>query len=59
MNIYESMELLEEEDVKKDMCLTKIRNEYYKFLDGWFTYFVNKYTGEKKIRLDEDDILID
>lgn len=44
---------------EKDMCLTKIRNEYYKFSDGWFTYFVNKYTGEKKIRLGEDDILID
>ena len=30
-------------------------NQYYKISDGWFTYFVNKTTGEKKFKLDETD----
>lgn len=31
-------------------------NKYYKFSDGWFTYYVNVRTGEKKLLLDEGDI---
>lgn len=31
-------------------------NQYYKFSDGWFTYYVNVATGEKKFKLDEGDI---
>lgn len=27
-----------------------------KYNDGWFTYFINKKTGEKKYELDEGDI---
>ena len=34
-------------------------NRYYKLNDGWFTYYVNVSTGDKKFKLDEDDILID
>ena len=26
-----------------------------KFNDGWFTYYYNVNTGEKKFRLDSDD----
>lgn len=31
-------------------------NEYYKVADGFFTYYINKSTGEKKFNLDESDI---
>lgn len=34
-------------------------NEYYEFADGMCTYFVNVHTGEKKFKLDADDILVD
>ena len=34
-------------------------NKYYQMNDGWFTYYVNISTGEKKFKLDNDDILID
>lgn len=33
-------------------------NEYYKVSDGFFTYYVNQTTGEKKFSLDENDILV-
>ncbi len=29
---------------------------WYKFSDGFFTCYVNKETGEKKLRLDSGDI---
>lgn len=35
------------------------KNEYYKFSDGWFTYFVNTETGEKKFALDPGDVLVE
>ena len=34
-------------------------NKYYKFSDGWFTYYVNVATGEKKFSLDKDDVLVE
>jgi hypothetical protein len=34
-------------------------NEYFKFSDGWFTYYVNKATGEKKFQLDDGDVEVD
>ena len=34
-------------------------NKYYQVNDGWFTYYVNISTGQKKFKLDKDDILID
>lgn len=34
-------------------------NEYYKFSDGFLTYFINVKTGEKKFELGEEDICID
>lgn len=33
------------------------QNKYYEFCDGWFTYYVNTKTGEKKFELEEGDIL--
>mgnify|MGYP000921565820 FL=1 len=33
-------------------------NEYYIMDDGFFTYYVNKMTGEKKFKLDKNDIFI-
>lgn len=35
-----------------------VSNEYVKMCDGWFTYYVNKETGEKKIVLDPDDVVV-
>ena len=34
-------------------------NKYYIFSDGWFTYYVNVVTGEKKFSLDKDDVLVE
>ena len=34
-------------------------NEYYQFSDGWFTYYVNVKTGDKKLTLDKDDVLVE
>lgn len=36
-----------------------ICNRYYKTSDGFFSYFVNAETGEKKFKLDEDDICVE
>ena len=33
-------------------------NKYYQLSDGWFTYYVNMKTGNKKFSLDKDDVLI-
>ena len=41
------------EDLLKD---DPQKHEYYKTSDGWFDYYVNKETGEKKLHLDEGDI---
>ena len=37
--------------------MEKNKNRYYKLSDGFFTYYVNEATGEKKFRLDDGDIL--
>lgn len=34
-------------------------NKYRKFDDGWFTYYINIVTGEKKFTLEEGDELVD
>ena len=31
---------------------------YYEVNDGWFIYYVNKETGEKKFKLEEGDQLV-
>lgn len=31
-------------------------NYYYKWNDGWFTYYVNISTGESKFHLDFNDV---
>lgn len=44
---------------EKKHCGSEIMNKYYKFSDGWFTYYVNVVTGEKKFSLDKDDVLVE
>lgn len=34
-------------------------NRYYKFRDGFFTYYINADTGEKKISLEAGDIEVE
>ncbi len=34
-------------------------DKYYAFDDGWFSYFVNVVTGEKKFELGSDDIEVE
>ncbi len=29
---------------------------WYKFSDGWFTYYINRQTGERKLTLDPGDV---
>ena len=36
-----------------------MENMYYRFSDGWFTYYVNVVTGEKKFRLEEGDVCVE
>ena len=48
--------------MKKGIRTNKTNNTnktYYKFNDGFFTYYVNKATGEKKFTLDEGDVEVD
>ena len=33
--------------------------KYYKYNDGWFIYFINTETGEKKYNVDDDDEIVD
>lgn len=35
------------------------KNKYYLESDGWFNYYVNVVTGEKKFRLDENDVCVE
>lgn len=34
-------------------------NRYHKFSDGFFTYYVNSATGEKKFKLDPGDVEVE
>lgn len=39
---------------------TKIdKNEWYRFNDGFFTYYINNVTFEKKLELDKNDKLVE
>ena len=33
--------------------------DWYEWDDGWFHYYINKDTGEKKFKLDPEDILVE
>ena len=33
-------------------------NKYYQVNDGWFTYYVNVETGERKFKLEIGDLLV-
>ena len=35
------------------------KNEWYEFNDGFFTYYINNVTFEKKLKLDKNDKLIE
>jgi len=41
------------------MCEVDKAHQYYKWYDGWFTYYVNVKTGKKKFFLEEGDVLVD
>ena len=36
-----------------------MNNKYYQVNDGWFTYYINAETGEKKLCLDEGDVVVE
>lgn len=33
--------------------------QYYEWNDGWFTYYINVETGEKKLRLEAGDEVVE
>ena len=33
-------------------------NQYYEWNDGWFNYYVNVETGDKKLELEKGDVLV-
>lgn len=54
-NALELLNLLEYAKIQ----VLKNMNKYYQVSDGWVTYYVNKETGDKKFRLDKDDVLVE
>lgn len=44
---------------KHELNSDKASKCYYKFNDGWFTYYVNVKSHEKKLELEEGDIEVD
>lgn len=34
-------------------------DEWYEVNDGWFTYYINTRTGERKFTLDDGDVEVD
>lgn len=44
------------EEMSKNNNGNSVKNEYYKTSDGFFDYYVNRMTGEKKLELDENDV---
>ena len=57
--IRETLAEAQERSVKNNSETTFKKNEYYKVSDGFFDFYVNKQTGEKKTKLEENDILVD
>lgn len=47
------------EEYKQGLKGESMMNTYYKFNDGYFTYYVNTLTGEKKFELEEGDIEVE
>lgn len=39
--------------------MDNLNKYWYKFYDGWFSYYVNEKTGEKKFELEDEDVLIE
>ena len=46
-------------ETKRDTSSPLPDNQYYKESDGFFSYFVNKKTGEKKFKLDKNDVCVE
>ena len=44
------------EEMSKNNKTASEKNEYYKTSDGFFDYYVNRNTGEKKLKLGENDV---
>lgn len=36
-----------------------LKNRYYEWRDGFFTYFINVETGKKKFKLEDGDVLVE
>ena len=36
-----------------------MNNTWYKWDDGWFEYYINSETGEKKFKLEDGDIEVE
>ena len=33
-------------------------NQYYEWNDGWFEYYINEDTGERKLELEPGDVVV-
>lgn len=47
------------QEINKNGKAQSPKNEYYKTSDGFFDYYVNRKTGEKKFKLDENDVEVE
>lgn len=59
INYYKEASLEEKLSVAQERSATLCNAQYFKENDGFFTYYVNVKTGEKKLELDEGDIEVD
>lgn len=51
--------LAEAQEKAEEIISKNEKNKYYKFSDGMFSYYVNKDTGAKKLKLEEGDVEVD
>lgn len=47
------------EEMSRETKSSSQKNEYYKTSDGWFDFYVNRKTGEKKFKLGENDVEVE
>ena len=58
-NLFYLLNILQKHKYYYKSRFRGIRMKYRKIKDGWFTYYVNVETGEKKFKLDAGDILVE